>query len=241
ARSHHIDKSTMDFTSILKLIENDFHLPSLTSFDRKARSLNSSLSFTQKPLSSLVLSKRSCPASDININITVDGTYLRLIRHSYGDELEVRLKDGNISTLLITGTTAIRTRTNSPARLSDFRQGDRILADAIPDQARALLYGAGIVHDLDLVRFGPRTGQVVAAGQQANDIEVRFGKRTMLVDLVGSTHITRRNGRKGSVADVAPGVGVTVSGLLNTRLDEIVRVSSIKVAALPHGRGKPRP
>jgi hypothetical protein len=36
-------------------------------------------------------------------------------------------------------------------------------------------------------------------------------------------------------------IAVTVSGVLNTRLNEIVRVYSIKVSTLPHGKGKPRP
>jgi hypothetical protein len=36
-------------------------------------------------------------------------------------------------------------------------------------------------------------------------------------------------------------IAVTVSGVLNTRLNEIVRVTSIEVSTLPHGKGKPRP
>jgi hypothetical protein len=231
----------MDFTSILKFVEQDFQLPPLNARDRTAHSIASSMDFKQKPLSPLVLAKRTCPAADQHINITVEGTYLRLIHHSYDDELELRLKDGNIATLLIVRNTPIRMRGNNRARLSDFRPGDRIFANAIPNQTRALLYGAGIVHDLDLVPFGPKTGQVTAVGQAGNGIEVRFGTQTLLVDLATSTRISRRNGSKGSVADVAPGVAVTVSGVLNTRLNEIVRVTSIKVSTLPHGKGKPRP
>jgi hypothetical protein len=36
-------------------------------------------------------------------------------------------------------------------------------------------------------------------------------------------------------------VAVTVFGVLNMRLNEIVRVTSINVSTLPHGKGKPRP
>jgi hypothetical protein len=81
----------------------------------------------------------------------------------------------------------------------------------------------------------------MAVGQAGNAIEVRFGTQTLLVDRATTTRISRRNGSKGSVADVAPGVAVTVSGVLNTRLNEIVRVTSIKVSTLPPGKGKPRP
>jgi phospholipase C len=242
ARPHFVDRSRLDFTSILKFIEQDFRLPPLTSLDRKSHSLLSSLNFKQKPLSPLVLAKRACPASDLNIHITVDGTYLRLTHPPYGAELEVRLKGGDIATLLVSSsTTLVQMRNSNRAELSDYRQGDRIVANAIPDQQRALLYGAAVLHDFDLVPFGPRTGQVVAVGQGGGDIEVRFGPRTLLVDLTNRTSIARRNGRKGSVADLAPGAEVSVTGVLNTRLDEMVRVAAIKVTTVPHGKGKPRP
>lgn len=242
ARPHGVDRSRMDFTSILKFIEQDFRLPALTGLDLHAHSLVSSLNFRQKPLSSLVLAKRTCPAGDLNIHITVQGAYLRLTHAPYGAELQLRLKDGAISTLLISPTTTlVQMRGPTRAQLSDYRQGDQIFVNAIPDQQRALLYGAAVLHDLDLVPFGPSTGQVVAVDQGGSDIQVRFGTRTLLVDLNRFTSIARRNGRKGTVADVAPGVAVTLSGVLNTRLDEIVRVSSIKVTTLAHGKGKPRP
>ena len=185
---------------------------------------------------------QACPASDLNIHITVQGTYLRLTHAPYGSELQLRLKGGAIATLLISPTTTlVQMRNSTRAELSDYRQGDRIFVDAIPDQQRALLYGAAVLHDLDLTPFGPKTGQVIAVDQAGSDIQVRFGTHTLLVDLNRRTSITRRSGRKGSVADVAPGIAVSITGVLNTRLDEIVRVSGIKVTALPHGKGKPRP
>jgi phospholipase C len=242
ARPRFVDRSQLDFTSILKLIEQNFRLPPLTSLDRRAHSLVSSLNLHQKPLSPLVLAKRRCPSSDLNIHITVDRTYLRLTHPPYGAELEVRLKGGDIATLLVSSsTTLVQMRDSSRTGLSDYRQGDRIVANAIPDQQRALLYGAAVLHDLDLVPFGPKTGQVVSVGQGGGDIQVRFGTRTLLVDLTNRTSISRRNGGKGSVADVAPGTIVSITGALNTRLDEIVRVSDIKVSTMSHGKGKPRP
>ena len=242
ARPHFVDRSQLDFSSILKFIEQDFQLPALTSLDQHAASLTSSLDFAQRPQPPLVLAPRPCPAGDRNIHITVEGTYLRLTHPPYGSELELRLKDGSIATLLVSSTTTVVQLGGShPGELTEYGPGDRIFADAIPDQQRALLYGAADLHDLDLQLFGPKTGQVIAMGQGAGDIEVRFGSRTLLVDLSNQSSIARRSGKQGSVADVAPGIEVSVSGVLNTRLDEIVRVSSIRVTAVPHGQGKPRP
>jgi hypothetical protein len=242
ARPHFVDRGRLDFTSILKFIEQDFQLPSLTNMDRRAHSLVSSMNFNQKPLSPFVLATRTCPASDLNIHSTVDGTYLRLTHPPSGAEFELRLKEGNIATILVShSTTLVQMRGSNRAELSDYRQGDRIFVNAIPDQQRALLYGAAVLHDLDLVPFGPRTGQVLAVGQGGSEVQVRFGKQTLLVDLTTFTSIARRNGGKGSVADLAPGAIVSVTGVLNTRLDEIVRVTGVKVTTVKHGKGKPRP
>jgi phospholipase C len=241
ARPRFIDRSQMDFTSILKLVEQDFGLPPLTSRDRRAHSLLSSLDFKQRPLPPLVLTRRACSAADRTISMTVEGTYLHLTHHAYDDELTLRLKDGNIATLLIIRTTRLQLSGNDRAQLTDDRPGDRISANVTPDQQRALLYGAGTVHDLDLVRFGPQTGLVVGIGPQGNTVEVRFGKRIFLVDLIGPTRISHRNGSKRSMANVGPGEAVRIAGVLNTRLGEIVRVFQIKVSKLPHRNGKPRP
>ena len=45
-----IDHTVYDFTSVLKMIEERFHLDSLTNRDRKARSLRRDLNLGQKPL-----------------------------------------------------------------------------------------------------------------------------------------------------------------------------------------------
>jgi phospholipase C len=242
ARPHFVDHSQMDFTSVLKFIEQDYRLPALTSLDRHAHSLLSSLNFHGAPLKPLVLTPRTCPASDRNIHITIQGTYLRLSHSPSGAQLEVRLSSGDIATLLISvTTTTIETRGATRTQLSYYREGDRVFANVIPDQARALLYGTATLHDLDLEPFGPKRGQVIAVGQGGQDLQVRFGKTTVLVDLTRSTSITTRTGRKGTTANLSAGTSLSLSGLLNTRLDEVVHVSSIRVTTAPHGKGKPRP
>jgi phospholipase C len=55
AKRGFVDNTQGDFTSILKFIETDFHLASLTSRDAKAGDLMEAFNFTQKPRPPLVL------------------------------------------------------------------------------------------------------------------------------------------------------------------------------------------
>jgi len=53
-----------EFSSVLKFIEELYGLPSLTERDANANDMMDAFDFTQKPLSPVVLSKRSCPIVD---------------------------------------------------------------------------------------------------------------------------------------------------------------------------------
>lgn len=61
ARPHYIDHTQLNFGSILKLIESQYHLSATGPVDRASKNLLSSFDFQQKPLAPLTLSTRSCP------------------------------------------------------------------------------------------------------------------------------------------------------------------------------------
>jgi phospholipase C len=236
ARPGYVDHHTMEFDSILKFIENNYHLPPLTHRDRDAASILTSLDFKQLPLPPLVLKKRACPSRDRNIHTNVAGTYIKLISRKYDREMLVRLKGGNIATLLITRSTPIRMARQNRASLSDYQVGDRVFSTAQPDQQRALVYGAGTIHDLDLRPFGPKVGIVDEVGQFGDTVVVRFGTRSLLAALTKTTRITLPNGKKGSIADLSAGDRVKVRGILNTRLNELTTTLSIQRTNEPRSR-----
>jgi phospholipase C len=60
ARPGYVDHTTYSFPSILKFVEDTFHLPALTALDRNATSLSGALNFS-RATPPLVLSTRSCP------------------------------------------------------------------------------------------------------------------------------------------------------------------------------------
>ncbi len=241
SRAHYVDHHPLDFDSILKFIEQDFHLPPLTWRDRTAASLTSSLAFQQRPLAPRVLPEQHCPKSDNPHNQTLDGTYLRLISRPYGREVVMRLKGGTLVTLLLGPSTWFGpAQGNTPASLADFVPGDRAEASGRPDPQRALVYGASTLRDLDLQPFARRRGLVLATGQFGSTINVRIGRHEYLIDLGRATTIMLPGGRVGSIADLQAGVSIELSGTHNTRLDEI-RASRIVVYKPPRGKGKPRP
>jgi phospholipase C len=68
ARRGHITHTTLEFSSILKFVEERFHLEPLTDRDRLANDLTESFDFDRKPLDPVVLAPRECgvsPAADV--------------------------------------------------------------------------------------------------------------------------------------------------------------------------------
>jgi len=241
ARPHYVDHHTMEFDSILKFIEDDFHVPALTSRDRHASSLLTSLDFKQHPLSPYLLKRRSCPASDLNIKTSLSGMLLQLSTEKFAKEMLLRLHGGTIVTLIIGPSTPIEMSSRHQIPLGTFMVGDRIEANARPDQQRALVYGAGTLRDLDLRPFGPTTGRILTVGQDSKTITVQFGKDTDLVDIGKQTHILLAHNKKGSFADLQEGVTVQVSGIENTRLGEVASTATIRVLNQPRVTGTPKP
>jgi phospholipase C len=64
ARQGYVDHTMYSFPSVLKFIEDAYHLPSLTALDRNSNDLSASFDFTQRPLKPMALPERSpCPTN----------------------------------------------------------------------------------------------------------------------------------------------------------------------------------
>jgi phospholipase C len=57
----YVDNTFFTFSSLLKFVEDDFGLPSLTTLDGNSNDMFSSFNFTQQPLPPLPLQARTCP------------------------------------------------------------------------------------------------------------------------------------------------------------------------------------
>jgi hypothetical protein len=230
----------LDFTSILRLIEDDFGLPALNQRDASARSISSSLNFGQRPLGPRVLKDRSCPKGSTNIRITLRGTFIKLLSPKYGKELLLRLDANNVATLLLGPSTGYSMK-GGPVTLNDFRVGDHVFAKVRPDPQRALVYGAGTLVDYDLTPINGLVGQITNVSQDAGEVDVRVGSHTLVVNVGKDTIIRAENGKRGTIADLDTGVGVSIYGVLNSRLDEVTTAYELRIVTLGHGKGKPKP
>src|SRR5579872_1090406 len=241
ARPHYIDHHRMEFNSILKFIEQDFHIPALNANDSGASSLLTSLNFKQRPLAPLDLTPRKCPASALNISTAIAGAVVKLASRPYGEIMLVRLRDGTIVTLLFGPSTAIETADHHRTSLSEFRTGDRIESAARPDPQKALVYGAGTTRDLDLRSITRQRGRVVDVFPTAGILVVRFGNDRLLVDLSKKTVFRFSNGAHASLTDVSLDDSLELTGLENTRLREITSVSRVTIVEQPREKGTPEP
>jgi hypothetical protein len=240
ARPHTIDHHTLTYTSILKFIEQDFSLPPLNVRDRTAPSLLSSLNFTQTPLPPLVLHPKACPLSDTNVVTVVPGTLLRLAATKPSIEAHMRLRGGNLATLLMAGNTRVLMK-NGKASLSDLRPGDRLVVSGRPDPTAALVYGVNYLTDNDLEPFTNQQGVILNVGQEGSAdynigkegrvYTVRFGTHSRIVDVDPGTRITLQNGKPGVIPDLKPGQTIRVTGVQNARLDEVTSTAAIRILA----------
>ncbi|MGH2443895.1 MAG: phospholipase C [Chloroflexota bacterium] len=240
ARPHYIDHHPMEFDSMLKFIEQDYHLPALTSRDRHATSLLTSLNFSQRPSAPFLLKKTHCPKSDYHIHSTLSGVFLKLSTFKYAKVMLLRLPGGNLATLLIGPSTPMEMRNKGKVHLTDFQIGDHIVAQARPDQQRALVYGAGTLRDLDLAALNRRRGLVTDIGQHNGTLVVQFGRSMLLVELDRHTRILRADGKKGTIGNINTGDTVEVTGIENTRLSEVSSTTIIKQIHAPRVKGSPK-
>jgi phospholipase C len=234
ARPHTIDHQQMEFDSILKLIEETFHLPPLTALDRNASSLSSALDYKQQPLAPVVLPQRTCPAGSLNIDTNIEGTFLRLVPHTGFDELYVRISGGQVVDVLVYPFVPYVTADQQHrVLLGDLRVGDHIFAYAHPDPQHALVYGGTKIVDRDLHYVHATGGIVRQVGQTRTSMTAQFGKRTLIMNLTKSTPVILPDGKRGSRVDIVTAVPVNVTGILNTRLDVVTTVYSIKITKNP--------
>ena len=61
ARAHTVDHTIYNFASILRFVEDTFHVPHLSSYDAQATSIGHAFNLQQPPLPPLVLPQQACP------------------------------------------------------------------------------------------------------------------------------------------------------------------------------------
>jgi phospholipase C len=75
AKPGYVTHTTLEFSSVLKFVEQRFGLDALTARDSQSNDMLDSFDFTQDPLPPLILSTRQCPAGASTADIVLDPRY----------------------------------------------------------------------------------------------------------------------------------------------------------------------
>ncbi len=119
--------------------------------------------------------------------------------------------------------------------------GDRIRADAHPDPQKALVYGVGTMHNLSLEPFERRGGLITDVNPTARTLGIQFGRKKLVADISDGTNFRFPNRKRASFTDVTLGDTVELSGIENSRLQEITSTTNVIIRQQPRARGTPVP
>lgn len=233
ARPRHIDHTMYDYTSILRYIEDRFHLPRLTGYDRRALSIARDLDLRQTPLSPLILHQRTCPAGAYTNLANITGKVLYASSTAAQTSVLITIPGLNEPLRFVSEHGSILEASNNERiPLRAIQRGDRVQAIGLPTPDQALQYRTHILRDLDLVSTREQ-GVVVSTDPSADEIVVRLPHgRSAVARITPSTIILLPGGKRGSFADLEPGQRIAVNGLRNRRTGRLSVVTGISVRGI---------
>jgi phospholipase C len=245
ARLHYIDHATYDFASILRYIEDKYHLAPLAVYDRNALDIGSDLNPLQKPDLPLILRPRTCPAGASSPITAFQGRVIAIL-HSpgVGTHLLIHIRSSSApADFVIRDRTRVQTANHLRIGLSSVSVGDRVLAIGLSSPDRALAYEATRIVD-SFVRPVSETETVESVDPADNQLVLQLSNGTVQIVFVGRRtriDIVSAQGRQrgATIADIQAGSSVTVTGLLDQGQATITSVKSISVQALPLNAGAP--
>lgn len=237
ARPHYVDHSTLEFDSLLKFIEDDYSLRPLTSRDRSAASMLSSFDFSQKPLHPLLLKVRRCPHSSGSEARDLHGTFVSLSTSSGLHSVVIRIPGGQLLTVLLGPSYAMRDAGTNHLRLGQMVPGDHLLiSQAVPDPERALYYTGFVIHDLSVSSISARTALISSLGPGNRYVTLTMGGQEVQASLSRNVSVKNADGTSAAVADLVENEYIQVTGLFNARALTMPVVSGIRILTVRTGR-----
>jgi phospholipase C len=234
ARPGFVDHTMYTFSSMLKLVEDTFGLPSLTSLDGNSNDMINSFDFSQQPQAPLILQPRDCPQAPALNSIPL-ATLTSVGTNSIGQTtLQVALQNAGTGTFILTGSTKLFAQGPSRITLADISPGDVLEAAGTPQPQAAGTYLVTTIHDRNLT-MKPVNGVVKSVNAAQNQIVLTpdGGGPDVTVTVGGNTAISGTDGGKLSLTDIQPTASLTVTGLLNTRLSTFLTITGIHETKLP--------
>jgi phospholipase C len=226
ARAAYVDHATYDFGSILRFIEDVFHLPHLPSYDSHLPSISGMFDFRQKPSAPLTLPLRHCPSYSPGFQSY--GTLVGVQATDQGYVLTVDIVRGGLRVRafakksLLAGTSG-----KAMIPLSYLTIGDNVHVGLVPDPSQAGFYTLTVIADTSVSRV-LADGTIAAINSHTRTLLVKGiarGKVTVQTQKTTLIYGTRRE--PIPLSQLRPGWRISVFGDLNTRTRTMFLVGSI--------------
>lgn len=229
ARAHTVDHHRYDFASILRYVEDRFHLPHLSEYDRRAASIGADLDFKQPPIPPLILKKRTCAPGAYATMTALTGRVTSIINSRQQQAIYLRIAtDSTPATLIVSNQSVLTDAHGHPIRFRFIHRGDRLAADGVPSPDRALLYLARRVTDRSLRVLSDRRAIILSWSRRTHSLQVQLDSGAVAAPIILSGRIYRGpwNGR-GSPR-IVPGETVRITGIFNARTRHFVQITTVR-------------
>jgi len=229
ARAGLVDHGIYDFASVLRFIEDVFHLPRLSAYDRAARSISPMLNFAQTPLKPVILPDARCPA--YVPGVTVRTTFIGADHENGQYRVLLRLPDQTIATAFAPPSLNVQFK-GGETTLPHIVPGDTLGVHLLPDPTQAGYYQLSSVLDRDLAYADDEEGNVEAVDPLDRSlILARSGQPSIVVATSAGTKYYNRTGQRIAFDQLATGQQIAAAGVLNARVGIMFQVASIHVQA----------
>lgn len=232
ARAGYIDHRQYDFASILRYVEDKYNLPHLTQYDRNAASIAGSLDFAQKPLAPLILKPRTCPPGAYSTETSLSGRVAGVENGTVQKSILVDTPQSpDNTTLLVEGTSNLQDATKHGIMVSDVQHGDHVRAGAVPTPDKALVYLTRWLVDRDLSYEPEQVATVVKRNLKRHTLWVRLSDGDNHLETVSISPRTTfvRPTKKSGLRSLRPHDVVLLQGVVNVRINRMVRTTSVTV------------
>lgn len=154
ARAGYVDHTTYTFGSMLRFAEDMFGLPAMGALDGDARDMTASFDFSQKPLSPLPLTTRSCPAGAKNMRGgMLPSTFSARVPPTAGRPSFKARFPGTplVGRIIVEPGAKILAAKGGPIALSDLRPGDALYTHGYPERAAPTRFHVRLIRDVSVV------------------------------------------------------------------------------------------
>ncbi len=223
ARQHFIDHQTYDFASILRYVEDKYHLPQLSEYDRRAQSIADSLDLNQPPIPPLILHPRVCPPGAYLTTNPVNGSVRSVTNQPDQRAILVQTAASpDPAKLVIVGNSILLDADGQPMPLRVVQPGDRLRAAGVPSPDKALVYLGSQIKDLDIHSYKDEIGFITSWNSQRQVMTAHFSNNVLAaIHLDAATQYSGPRKSNGK-PHLHRGYVIGFTGSLDTQLHQVV-------------------